>query len=73
MLYSQSERLFSHVSPVCDANKKIIFELEKKVNNDDNQKNIDMMFEALEKKMNVKLDKFGKREIQLFQKLQREC
>ena len=73
MLFSQSECLFSHVSPVCDANKKMIFELENKVNNDDNQKNIDKMFEALEKKRNVKLDKFGKREIQLFQKLQREC
>ena len=45
-----NECLFSHVSPVCDGNRKMILELEKNVKNSDNQKKLDKMYEAIDDK-----------------------
>ena len=56
-----NECLFSHVSPVCDGNRKMILELEKNVKNSDNQKKLDKMYEAIDKKITDKFVCFEKK------------
>ena len=52
----KNECLLSHLTPVCDDNKKAILELEKKFKYFEIQKNTD--YEALIKQVNKKIDGF---------------